>query len=113
MGLGSKFIKRLELRSIFKLDLKNFTLLKCVCHTLTPLSQISLVVFSLMRKATGLEEKWWMKKLERASGLLNLSRPQDLMGSMLVSSSISGKMSKPWFAVKLKKFSPLVLSQSI
>ena len=50
-------MKRIELRSIFKPDLKNFTLLKCVCHTLTPLSQISLVVFSL-RKGTGLEEKW-------------------------------------------------------
>ena len=54
-----------------------------------------------------------MKKLERASGLLNLSRHQDLTSSMLVSSSISSRMSKPWFAMKLKKFSPLVLSQII
>lgn len=80
MGQGSGVKKKLKLKSIFKQGLKNFTLLKCACHMLLPLSQSSLATFS-RRKETRLGEKFQMRKLELGFRLSNHSRPKTKQAS--------------------------------
>lgn len=76
------------------------------------LALASRVVFSLMRKRVGLEERSQAKISDMGYRPLNLSRPQAQMGFMLDFSSNFGRLSKIQFVVKLKSSLPRVLSQN-